>query len=690
MAIPAGYTWSPKIPDPAQLKPLFRNVGTVLQPGYYDFATIPVGDNWALAKGGAYSQIKLDNQCDVSIMPRFPVDEPSSGFLIVKRGPYASESMQEEMRGAWEINSLPSGLVYPRASVPAYGHCGARYDRYNTNGYAWLGQGNYPSVDSPYWETTPPVGAKKFWTNERIPVTPSAIGPDLTVLSSIPNRPVFVSITIVDMLGRETRPSTPLLVDALQASPTWGTYLGVSRDYPVPMGSCGFYVYAGFTPTEMYRQPVLDYKGSLPKYLWPLWLQQFILQDVVNTGIRPVPPTVNGVASVLNHIQKQIVDGKNTIDYGSLNYDLYCPMILPYNPVNFGRIIGNTNKTCTFTHRSIFPDGRKLQTDIPLLYIQNQKDKICDAEFKSDTAIAGVTFSDFSGGQAFSDTIERCKFYLAGPETYGFLVDERCSVWWGNHTVSETRIKECWFVATTPVKVEGNQTAKIRFTNMCSFYSTGNTRYKADTVGVVYACSPNDFDFMDLEGINGDFRSVVCMGGMAGPPRVTISEFFIDRGCPVYVTFSSYAGGTAQFIGGERINSHSQNWARLAEAPHTLNANVVFNGVRTTDQTSSISFMLNQLSLDLDFPVAEVVSPNETLWASKGMMLEYPAPGATDNGAYYDFRRKKTKSFNFGYSDVPNSVPFVVNNTLSTPTPELDVKKKGFLSMLRGVFTKVR
>lgn len=673
--LPSGYWWSPKIPAPAQLKPMFRYFWGVMSPGYYDCATVPIGDNWSLATGGAFTTVRIDSSCDVSYNARFPQNEPSAGYFMIQRGPYASPEVAEAQRGAWRINCSPAGLVFRRLSAPVYGHTGSRFDRYNTNGYAWLGEGFYPTIDSGYWNKGTPVGPKKFYKQERILVTPSQLGPDITILSNVQNRPVYISITIVDMLGRETNPSPALMVDYTQPS-AGGSYIGVYRDYDVPMGSCGFYLYAGYSPDTMTRQPVLNYVGSTPKYMWPIWLQQFILHDIVNTGIKPKPPTVDGVASVLCSPQKQYVDGKMVITYNESEYNLYCPFILRYDSSKFGRILGNHNKTCIFKHQSKWLDGRPIMTDIPLLYIQNQRDKIYDASFQSDTALVGVTFSDWSGGQGFSDTIERCGFYLAGEDTYGFLVDNRCSMWEGNHTASETRIKECQFVATIPVKVEGNQTAKIRFTNMCGFYATGNTRYKANTVGIVYACSPNDFDFMDVEGVNGAFRSIVGCHPMAGDTRVTISEFFIDQGCPVYASISSYQPSTVQFIGGERINAHSQDWARLVEAPTALGAVVKFDGVRITGQASAISFQLNQLSLNLDSPLAELIIPNDSVWLQRGLQFEYPAPNAKDNGAYYNFKDKRTLRFTANYADVNDSIKLV---------PSLEPQ-----AVSNGVFNKVK
>ena len=89
---PTGYAWSPNIGKPAKLWFSNRFPWERLQPGNYDFACVPIGDNWILTTVGAYSSVKLAVPGNVSVMPRFPVLEPSPGFVIVMRGPYADDT----------------------------------------------------------------------------------------------------------------------------------------------------------------------------------------------------------------------------------------------------------------------------------------------------------------------------------------------------------------------------------------------------------------------------------------------------------------------------------------------------------------------------------------------------------------------------------------------------------------------
>lgn len=645
---PRGYAWSANLAKPRKLVLTERGTKAWLQAGNYDVATVPVGDNWMATTVGAYTSIKLDRSSTISVLPRFPVNEPSCGFFILLRGPYADETAVSS-RGEWKVNSLGGGQPYRRASLPVYTHCGARYDRYGQNGYVWLGDGGYPVPD--VTGTTTALGPKKFYTTDRVALSPCATGPDVTILSQIPNQTIYLAIALVDMLGRETPISDPLEIAPAALDQQYSTYAIVRRDIDSPMGTCGFRVYAGFSPGDLHRQPVLNYSGSTDKFLWPVFLQSFVLHNIRTDTPAPCPSDT--VQSLLNWPQQQVVNGLSVIQQAGV-YDLYCPFVLHYDSLNFGREICGK---ATYWHQSTY-NGQPIETDIPCLMIQNQKDRISGMLFISDKAIAGVATNDWSGGQAFSNILSRCVFRISGPESYGMLVDERSSALKGSHTASEIRLDECTFWGTVPCKFEGNQTANIRYKNNCEFEARGNTRYPADTVGTIYQVSPSDIHVRDMIGASGQYRSFCCVGAEGGPSNLTFDSLFIDGGCSVYTTFCANQGGTVRFQNGERVNTMpGQQWARLAEAPTVFNANVIANGVRFHTETSSVSFMLNQLCLDLDFAVAEVVAPTEASWQAKGLVLQYPNAVDITNPAYFDFTKKRRTIMPFGYGNVPDSTP---------------------------------
>lgn len=639
--IPQGYCWSPPLTKPGPLTVGYapnapgRGYLINLQPGNYDVATVPFGDNWQTTTLVAFASVKLTKPSGISVMARFPFNEPSAGYVILIRGPY-TDNAPEASRGDWRINSLPGGMIRGRASRPVYGHIGARYDRYGINGYTWQGDGYYPVLDLS--GATQAVGPRKFFTEERVNLNPCATPPDVTIVSAVPQQKVWVAYSYVDMLGRETEPSDPVCVDKPPFDAS--TYVVARRQSPVPHGCCGFRVYAGFSATELRRQPVLNYQGSPDKWLWPVHLVQFVLHDVHTDTPSPSPSAT--VSSLLSPPQQDVLAGKNVIIQAKTNYDLYCPFLLHYDANNFNRDITGKAK---YTHKTTW-NNLPLETDIPLLVLSNFGDHLNGMTFVSSTAIAGVATSDWANGAcAMSNWLERCSFLLSSAESVGLTIEERSATANGTHTASELTCKECGFGATIPVKLEGNQTGKIRFIDNCEFagYSTW-TRYPADTVGLVYQASPSVVHFDYVKGVNGNFRSIIGLCSPADPAEVYVKNLFVDAGCPVYVTFSGFAGGNVELTGGENINAGLLGWGRLCEAPVARNASVLLRGITYHPTVSSVSFMLNQLSIDSDRVIGEVVAPDDAFWLSKGLKPQYPPDGIDGgpaNPAYYDFSKKR-------------------------------------------------
>lgn len=652
-----GYSWGPLLTKPSKLSlSQILNHGN-LEPGLYDVATVPFGDNWAIPDVSLckYTTVKIQSICNISILPVFDVDEPSCGFLFCLRGPYI-EGTPEADRGDWSMTYPPDGEDFKRTSVPVYTHIGARKHRFIMNGYPWKGKSTYPHISSTYWEKNP-VGSKSINGLEREKIEPSKYGPDVTIYSNLKAGKIFVAISKVDMFGRET-----VLSDAVEIDLAWnGSYAKLINFSPNQIGCCGFYLYAGYSTSDMHRQPILDCEGASPKYIWPPQAKQFYIHKVIETGIRAVPPPSYGIASIIPEPLARVWKGEKYIDFKEFSYDLYCPFLLPYDVQNFGRKLGTNGRLCTFTQKANYGDA-KLITDYPLMIIESQRDEISNCVFISDYSTRGVTFNDYSGGQAFSDSLINCGFELYAPDSIAFSVEDTSCVGNGFHSASEIRIKNCVFAATIPVLVEGNQTCKIRFTEMCEFYGSGNTKYKADTVGLGYICSPNQFGFHNICGINGSFRSIVATSCLDGLPIVIIEDIFLDYGCNVYVTVGTSNGARVEFIGGERINTR-QKWVRLVEAPIVCNTEIKFDGVLVDGRTSSITFMLNQLALDLDFPVGEVVSPTEAFWESKGLVKQYPNAEDVNNGAYRNFMLKPRKGYVFGYLNLIDTLPQIVVNT---------------------------
>lgn len=656
--VPQGYCWSPPLTKPGPLAvgfaPHFPGrglIGAILQPGNYDVATVPYGDNWQCPTVGASANVRLTTQAAISVCGRFPYDEPSAGYLILLRGPYADGTAEPD-RGDWKLNGLRSGMVRGRVSMPIYTHSGARYDQYGMCGYPWVGEGNFPLPD--LTGTIPAVGPKRLYSVDRVPLAPCSTPPDVTVLAATQPQDVYVSYSYVDMLGRETQPSDPVVIPA----PPYPlpTYAVARRVIQVPQGCCGYRVYAGYSPGDLHRQPVIDYAGSPDKWLWPLHLNQFVVHNVRTDTPCPSPSAT--VSSLLCPLQQALVAGANSFTHNPGTYNLYCPIILGYDSNNFDRVICGKAK---YVHQSVW-NNQALETRIPLLLACNYGDRLTDASFTSQWAYAGISSSDpYNGACCMSNVYERCFWNVAqSPESYGVLVDERSSTTNGAHTASELTFKSCGFSATNPVKLEGNQTAKVRFSDNCEFYGTSsNTRYPADTTGMAYLENPTTTIFDFVKGVNGNFRSLMCLCGYNDANAVIVRNIFIDGGCPVVVTYSGFAGGTVSFVDGEAINVRGQ-WMRLAEAPIARQSMLSLRGVNMAALTSSVSFMLNQVAIDSDRPYGEVVAPTDASWLSHGLKPQYPPDGIDGgplNPAYYDFSKKRVLRYLTGYNtDVPSFI----------------------------------
>ncbi len=193
-----------------------------------------------------------------------------------------------------------------------------------------------------------------------------------------------------------------------------------------------------------------------------------------------------------------------------------------------------------------------------------------------------------------------------------------------------------------------------------------DTRYPADTVGLVYWASPNYVRFNGVKGVNGTFRTLICSCPPSDDSHIVAFDIFVDTGCPVYATFSGYTGGTIAFDGGEKINTRGA-WNRLVEAPIARQATLRVRDTYVFPQVSSVSFMLNQLTIDSNRPFGEVIAPTKELWKSKGLATEYPPnniDGGPSNPAHFNFLYQRRPKYEFGFmtpsgSSVPGTIPSI-------------------------------
>ncbi len=670
MALENGYYWSANLNAPSALYLTNRSNSSNLVAGNWDVCTVPWGDNWTYAPPASFTSVKLERKATITIKPRFKVDDPSSGFLILSRGPYA-DGTPENLRGNWTLSHQGQGMVFGRHAVPVLGHTGHRWSRYAWNGTTVYNEAIYwPSLDSTWWGNKLPVGPIPFNSTNRLTIAPNLTPPDATICNNIKDEDVYVAICWIDMLGRESALSPVLKINKINQE---SSHIVFRREYPSLVGASAVRVYAGYSESDLHRQPVLNHVGAEAEYDWPIYLQSYVLQNLFETGLRHSPSAE--CRSILCQPQQDIVDGKTEIFYTSTDYKLYCPFFSTYDYLRFGRIIGADKRKARFIQQETW-EGQPLVKKIPLCYVNNQRDEINNASFQGNSAIAGLAFSDWSGGQCFSNRFNECEFRTEAMESDGVIISEQSSLWFGYHTASEAMFKSCRFWATIPINMEGNQTAKIRFEDRCGFGSSGRTRYEADTA-TFYIGSPNTFIFDKVEGVSTrsdkfTVRGLVSNHARTGSSTTIIKDIFIDTGIPVLFIFFWYAGSKVSLVDGERINSHSQNWFRIVEAPSTLYPTIEIKDV-IMYPGSSVCHNLNQLRIMSNVPIGEIVTPTEEEWAAKGIGFQYAGPG---NAAYYDYRWKPKMIYNSGFSDRADTTK-TIGITELIPATTAGTKKAG-------------
>lgn len=657
MTLPAGAYWSNNVTvNPAiSLEAFPRETMPFLPAGEYQFAVVPMGDNLCVGPMSPVFTTTLNRPSNVAFRPRFPLREPSSGYLMLSK--LATDT-------DWKIGGLPSGQsYYKRMPFPIYAHGGHRYNNFKFNGLPWY-TSQQPGLNDGYYNVGPAFGALRKDLVNRMPLSAPEFAPDISIISDVENIPVYVSISFVDFLGRETGllpiltlPARPDLESSL------GTVVQFVRRYAVPMQCAGVYVYAGFSTDTMTRQPLLDREAAPgeslePEYLWPRHLSTYVLNKIVNSGIYNAPSEV--VASPFNAIQKRLEAGDWRISYDQSSYNQYGPMVLPYNgsfPWGYDRVIGTDWEYAEFIHKTDCGGIPLVTAKSELVVVESYCDRLRNARFISQTSLAALASNDYSGGQAFSFLAESCRFRTDSPEGIGIEVNDASSAGSGSHTASEWRVKNCEISAANPIKVEGNQTGMFAFTDYCEFGGNGsNSRYPADTAALIYHCAPAHMLFRDVKGVNGLQRSLAILGGN-NASTLLIDTIFVDAGINVFFTFQGIYGGDVTLSGMGAINSpDSLEWVRKTEAPIGLRVRVRTKNIRYDHKNSSISFLLNQLLTESDREDAQVVTMTPGLWQQKGI------PVVNDQG--WDWSIKQQGVYQYGDAAIADGIALLTPNDL--------------------------
>lgn len=128
----------------------------------------------------------------------------------------------------------------------------------------------------------------------------------------------------------------------------------------------------------------------------------------------------------------------------------------------------------------------------------------------------GMAFADSTAGQAFAAKFYGCFFQM------GMRVCDWAAHSYLEHTASELRFVDCRFEGPNPIRIEGAQSANIRFINTHAV-SDESRRHGTAPLWIDTACRV----FFD-DGLFADFGHVGAYLGTR--PRVRIDGLFSDRG----------------------------------------------------------------------------------------------------------------------------------------------------------------
>src|SRR5258708_3984014 len=124
----SGYVWSKQLAKPAPLK-LLNRTSYQSPDGWYDYCVTTVGDNWCISSPSSLATIHQPSGSNASIRFSAAFQDPSCGWLVWRRGPYAS-GQEEEKRPTWKIGMPENAGPFPIVSMPIITHHGGDYRRW--------------------------------------------------------------------------------------------------------------------------------------------------------------------------------------------------------------------------------------------------------------------------------------------------------------------------------------------------------------------------------------------------------------------------------------------------------------------------------------------------------------------------------------------------------------------------------
>lgn len=372
-------------------------------------------------------------------------------------------------------------------------------------------------------------------------------------VSSLPNRSCQVAYAWMNASSRFSEMSPPVNCGSAPGGGGAVERRFLLRNQPIPPGAVGYRLFVKLSDSAVFRPEsrIVPIDNLMPVAM--------SLIDYAEAD------SVARITTVIDPIQVAIKDTNGDVIIPDDHVvEISNPIIDIYDPAKFGRTIGKVNGG---RWKMVPYPGGRFDTS-PVIMIQNQKSRWVGMEmdFEGAIAVAGISFSDYSGGQAFGTQLIDCNIKLDQTGSKGncqaIRVIEQCAG--GGHSASEVSCVRCDFAATEPIWLEHKQTCNWVFRDCgASAFISGSMMNIADCVAFIG--TPN------LVRFDGIFHCDCPSGTIFATEQgsVECEQIFVDKGCVSLIDFHDYRSGYVNIKSGT-VNFNQYQTIAHSDTPPNL------------------------------------------------------------------------------------------------------------------------
>jgi len=541
----------------------------------------------------------------------------------------------------------------------------------------WGGQ-YLPNAVAPYSGTVPKLqlldGGKYSLSHFQTGGRHTTIAPPpIAIASNLPLVPMEIAYCRVTETG-ETALSPSFVFSPPVAQPGWTLAetcrLGFGIQEQHPQGTLGYHVYVRPTGGTWQRIPAPHCYGepaTVDDWLWQWHDRQPTIVRVVENA--PTHSPVADPQSRLNTLQMAIMNTVGTVQAGaksvdalpatpkptaatvvaklneviasldltgdSKTLDTYCPIIDEWRsaPPTFGRRGAARDGGKWVVRQQQSQSGHKYW---PVVAVENSYSQWVGVEVQANGGSAALSFSDWSGGQAFGNRFVDCNFYTQPSTTglvCGILVEAKSTGQYGSHVHSEGEYVNVKANGDIPVWIAGQQAANITF-NRANITCTGAGR----RCSAVYLECPSQVFF--INGLNLDARHAgAVFRASTFNSKLIVDRIWLDQESPCIIEACGVAFDVQLNRGKINLRGTRPLLARYIDQHYS--SRLIFTDIDTqpdpgTTGVDVVNGLFNQVELRFtdthlaDFTTLreptyeQVVTDNPTPWIP---VIDYPVPG---------------------------------------------------------------